>query len=382
MNILVINSGSSSLKFQLINVENEEVVLNGHVDGIGLDTCEVKIDGKSEQKDISNHTEAVKIVLDSVDGNKIDAIGHRVVHGGTKYDKAVLIDDSVIKQIEELCDLAPLHNPVNLKGIIACREVMPEMLQVAVFDTAFHQTIPKETYMYGVPLKYYENYGVRKYGFHGTNHKYITECMENLLRRDSVNIISCHLGNGASIAAIRASEVVDTSMGFTPVAGLMMGTRSGDVDAGVVEFIAEKENLTPKEVLNVLNKESGLKGLTGYSDMRTVHEKALEGDEKSKLAMDVYADRVVSYIGAYYVKSSAEAIVFTAGVGQGAHYIREKICEKLDALGVVIDKDLNSKNPYVTETIEISMPCSKLRVFVIPANEELMIAKESYGLLK
>ena len=375
---LVLNSGSSSLKFKLFDMNKNKSLEAGIVDGIGLETCAFEIDEKREAKKIKNHAEAIKIVLKHIPIDKIDVVGHRVVHGGEFYSVATVINSNVIKKIDALSELAPLHNPPNLQGILACKEVMPKVKQVAVFDTAFHETIPEEAYMYAIPYEYYKKYKVRKYGFHGTSHKYVMLEAQKILKKKRVNLITCHLGNGSSVTAIRGSESVDTSMGFTPLQGLIMGTRSGDIDAGCVEFLSEKEGLSVGEVLKILNKKSGLLGICGLSDVRSIHEKAEKGDRKAKLALDMLSYRIIEYIGSYFaVLGRVDAIVFTAGIGEGAWYIRERVCKALDGLGVEIDKRKNRKGEVI-----VSNGKSKIKVMIIPTNEELMIAKECYDLLK
>lgn len=381
MNILVLNAGSSSLKYKLIDVRNESVILKGLVDGIGLPTCQVSytIGNKHFLRKVvvKNHNQAVKFALATVADNKVDAIGHRVVHGGELYTDATLINTKVIKNIEKLFDLAPLHNPHNLAGIKACKKLMPKTPQVAVFDTAYHQTIPEEAYLYGIPYEYYKKYKIRKYGFHGASHKYVMLHAKALLKKVRVNLITCHLGNGASITAIKNNKSVDTTMGFTPLQGLIMGTRSGDVDPAIVAYLAEKEKKSADEIINILNKKSGLLGIDGYSDMRTVHEHAVKGDKRCKLAMEMFAYRIVEYIGAYVaVLGDVDGIVFTGGIGEGAFYLRTLIANKLSHLGVKIDSSKNRRHEQV-----ISKRGSKLKLFVIPTDEELMIALETEKLI-
>lgn len=380
MNVLVLNSGSSSLKFQLFDGK-DRVLVKGIVDGIGLSTCKVKYSLKGADsaldKRVKNHREAVKVALGIVEKaaplSSIGAVGHRVVHGGERYKDAVKIDAKVVRAIDQLKELAPLHNPPNLAGILACRKLLPRVPQVAVFDTAFHQTIPKKAFLYGIPYEYYRKYKIRKYGFHGTSHKYVMLKAKKLLGLRSINAITCHLGNGASVAAIRQGESVDTSMGFTPLQGLMMGTRSGDVDPAVVAFIAEKEHLSVSEVVVILNKKSGLLGIGKYSDMRTVHERAVQGDEQCQLGLEMFAYRVCEYIGAYAgVLDRVDALVFTGGIGEGAYYLRTLICKRLANIGVRLDAEKNRKGKGV-----ISRPSSKVKVLVIPTDEELMIARET-----
>jgi acetate kinase len=379
MKVLVINSGSSSIKFQYVEMlhDRETILLKGMIDCIGFKGCTVKMQDKQEPCTIKTHEEGIQYILSHVPKNDIDVVGHRVVHGGEIHEESVIITDDVIKNIEILSDLAPLHNPANLAGILACKKILPDIPQVAVFDTAFHVTIPKEAYMYAIPRKYYEKYGVRKYGFHGTSHHYILSETMKLLGKNKINIISCHLGNGSSICAIKDNKSIDTSMGFTPMAGVMMGTRSGDVDPGVITFLQEKEKLTFDEIEKTLNKDSGLLGITGSNDMRTIWEASKNGDEKSKaasrLAMDMLAYSIVKYIGAYAaVLGRVDAIVFTGGLGENAFYIRKKVIDYLEPMGVLLDDLKNERNERT-----ISRSVSTIKVLVIPTNEELMIAKEA-----
>ncbi len=382
MKVLVINSGSSSIKFEYIDVskEKENVMLKGMIDNIGFKGCTIKMLGKQDSCTIKNHEEGIQYILSHVPRGNIEVIGHRVVHGGERYKESVLIDDDVIKTITELADLAPLHNPANLAGILACKKILPEIPQVAVFDTAFHATIPKEAYMYAIPYKYYEKYGIRKYGFHGTSHHYIMLESMKLLGKNKINIISCHLGNGSSVCAIKENKSFDTSMGFTPIAGIMMGTRSGDLDPGIITFLEEKENLTFDQVEKILNKNSGLLGITGTNDMRTIWAASKSDDEKNKqskiaanLAMDMLAYDIVKYIGSYAAAlGKVDAIVFTGGLGENAFYIRKKVIDYLEPMGVLLDDLRNERNEII-----ISRSVSSIKVLVIPTNEELMIAKEA-----
>lgn len=385
MKILVLNSGSSSLKFQLF--EGDKVLVKGMVDAIGLPNClfNYTLDGQKEvskKAKIADHVEAVNAALEAVTKvcprYEISAIGHRVVHGGEKYSESVKIDDKVIQEIESLCELAPLHNPPNLKGILACKQILPGAPQVAVFDTSFHQTIPRTAYLYGIPYEYYTKYGIRKYGFHGTSHKYVMEQALQVLGKDKANIITCHLGNGSSICAIKNNKSVDTTMGFTPLQGLMMGTRSGDIDPAIVSFIAEKEKIDAEKVIQILNKKSGLLGIDGYSDVRTIHEKAVAGDERCQLGLQMFAYHIIEYIGSYFaVLGKVDAVVFTAGVGCGAYYLREVICKQFEGEGLNLDIAKNNEN----KEINISTQDSKVKVLVIPTNEELMIANDTKKVL-
>lgn len=396
MNVLVINCGSSSLKFQLIDSESESVLAKGLCERIGIDGRLVyqRADGEKEvtEEAMPTHTEAVKMVLEALINPKtgaiasldeISAVGHRVVHGGEAFTESTLINEEVIAAIENVSELAPLHNPANLIGIAACQELMPGVPMAAVFDTAFHQTMPKEAYMYGIPYKYYEQYKVRKYGFHGTSHSYVSKRAAELLGKpyDSLKTIVCHLGNGASVCAVKNGKSVDTSMGLTPLEGLVMGTRSGDVDPSVLEYIAEKENFDIHQVLNVLNKESGVYGVSGVSsDFRDIEAAAEAGDERANLAQELFCYRVIHYIGAYAAAmNGVDAICFTAGLGENSGMIREKICANLGYLGVELNPEENKKRG---EDLIISTENSKVKVLAVPTNEELAIARETVALLK
>lgn len=381
MKVLVLNSGSSSLKYKLFEMPERKVFLKGHIDGIGLETCKHLVNNESMDVSVKDHKNAVKLCLDMLSAvcepNEIKVIGHRVVHGGEYFDKAAIIYDKVIKKIEELKDLAPLHNPPNLQGILACKDLFKNALQVAVFDTSFHNSIPEKAFLYGIPYDFYKKYKIRKYGFHGTSHKYVANKANEILKKN-LKVITCHLGNGSSICAVRDNKSVDTSMGFTPLQGLIMGTRSGDIDAEIVPFLMEKTGADAKKVLWTLNHSSGLKGICGNSDVRTIHDNALKGDKKAKLALDMFCYRISEYIGAYeVVLEGADAIVFTAGIGENADFVREKVCNQLRCLGVKIDPDKNKRHSNVISTDD-----SKIAVLVIPTNEELQIAYESFELLK
>lgn len=378
MNVFLLNAGSSSLKFQFIDADNGDVLTKGLVDGIGLQSCKYIVNGQAREKRVRNHEEAVRLAIGAVDTATIDAVGHRVVHGGEKYRDAILIDEDVIDTIRQLSILAPLHNPHNLSGILACRKSLRRVPQVAVFDTAFHHTIPQEAYLYAIPLEFYKKYGIRKYGFHGTSHRYVMTRAQEILDMEEVNLVTCHLGNGCSIAAIRQNRSVDTTMGFTPLQGLMMGTRSGDIDPEIVSFLCDHENLTPGQVIGLLNDRSGLMGISGYSDVRKNREMALAGDSHAALALNMFSYRVAVYVGAYLgIVGKADAIVFTAGIGEGAPFIREQVCRRLEHLGVSLDPGRNMENDMVVSTDE-----SSIKVLVIPTNEELMIARETMAVLR
>ena len=391
MKIVSVNAGSSSLKFTLIELPEEKVIISGTFEKIGLDGSfyTIKYNGEKIRKEspMKDHTVAVKILLDELINykvissyNEIDGVGHRLVHGGMEYTDSIIIDDNVLKTVEELIPLAPLHNPANLIGVRSFKEVLPEVPMVAVFDTAFHQTMDEEEYLYAVPYGWYKEYQVRKYGFHGTSHKYISQCMNELLHKDA-KIISCHIGNGASICAIKDGKSIDTSMGFTPAAGLVMGTRSGDIDVGLIPYVMDKTSSSFDEVMNDLNKNSGMLGLSGLSsDMRDVEEGYLNKDERCINAVNVYVKKIVDYISAYNTElEGAEYIVFTAGVGENSDLIRRLVIKHFNFMGVELDDEKNS-----TRGVEgvISTPSSTIKVMVIPTNEELMIAKDTYNLIK
>ncbi len=391
MKIISINAGSSSLKFSLFNMDNETVIASGLFERIGIEGSNyvIKYNGEkvSEEIELNNHTDAVKILLDKLvtleiisSLDEIDGVGHRLVHGKDKYSKSVIINDEVVNDLEEFKEFAPLHNPANILGIKAFKDVLPEVPMVGVFDTAFHQTMEKEAYLYPVPYKWYSEYGVRKYGFHGTSHRFITQSVREILGRDNFNLISCHIGNGGSITAVKDMKCVDTTMGFTPLAGIMMGTRSGEIDSSLIPYIMEKEGKNASEIIDDLNKNSGLVGLSEYSsDMRDILVKCDEGDEKAIAAKNKYVRRIVDYIAQYYVLlGGADVIVFTAGVGENSIPIRREVCEKLASLGVKIDLDQNSKRGEVTK---ISTEDSAIAVYVIPTDEELMIARDTLNLI-
>jgi acetate kinase len=376
MNVLVINSGSSSVKFKVVNSISRDVVLSGLVDGIGLDTCVFKVDGSERSLFVENHEDAIREVISVIDVDSIDCVGHRVVHGGQKYVEPVIIDDDVIRVIGELCELAPLHNPANLEGIRACMSVLGGKVQVAVFDTSFHQSMSKEAFLYALPLRDFEELGLRKYGFHGISHNFLYDEVKRILDSD-VNVISCHLGNGSSVACINKGKVVDTSMGFTPLDGLVMGTRSGSVDPGLLIYLEKVKRQGPEALCNYLNKDSGLKGICGFSDVRIIHEKADEGDEKCRLALDLFAWRLKHFIGAYLglMQGKTDVLVFSGGIGEKAFYLRKKVCDDLSHLGFWLDDERNKNNELV-----ISKDDSPVKVMVVPTNEELMIALETFKL--
>lgn len=400
MKVLVINAGSSSLKYQLIDVDTKDVIAKGLVDRIGISDSNVIYKpamgktGFAVVRDVKDHTEAIRLVIDAmldpVNGviksmDEIDAVGHRVVHGGEKFTAPVLINDAVMETIETLTDLAPLHNPANMMGIRACREIMPNAPMVAVFDTAFHQTMPAEAYIYALPYDAYTDNMVRRYGFHGTSHNYVSKVAVELLGKpaEETKIVTCHLGNGSSIAAVKGGKCIDTSMGLTPLEGVPMGTRCGDIDPAIVLYLMKKLNLNVNEMDAYLNKKSGVLGISGVSsDMRDIEAAAKQGNERAELALATLAYKVKKYIGAYVAAmDGVDAIVFTAGVGENAANIRERIISGLGYLGVVPDYELNSNCPR-GQNVEISKPESSVKVFVIPTDEEMMIATQTAELVK
>ena len=395
MNVLVINCGSSSLKFQLINSESEAVLAKGLCERIGIDgrlTYQPAGGEKNvSEKAMPTHTEAIQFVIDALTDadtgvvkslDEIGAVGHRVVHGGEKFAKSVVVTPEVKAAIAECNDLAPLHNPANLIGIEACESLMPGTPQVVVFDTAFHQTMPEKAYMYGLPYEYYEKYKVRRYGFHGTSHSFVSKRVAEIVGKpyNATKTIVCHLGNGASVSAVLNGESVDTSMGLTPLEGLVMGTRSGDIDPAIMEFIAKKENLDIAGIMNVLNKKSGVECVSGVSsDFRDLEAEAKAGNKREELAIDVFAYRVAKYVGAYTAAmNGVDNIVFTAGIGENCALVRTKVCCYLGYLGITIDEEANGKRG---EEIIISTPDSKVKVLVVPTNEELAIARETVALV-
>ena len=395
MNVLVINCGSSSLKYQLINSDTEDVLAKGLCERIGIDGRLVYqkagCDKEITEAAMPTHKEAIQMVLDALVNDKtgavkslseVNAVGHRIVHGGEKFASSVVITDEVLEAVAQCNDLAPLHNPANLIGINACKELMPGVPMVAVFDTAFHQTMPEKAYLYGLPYEYYENYKVRRYGFHGTSHSFVSKETARFLGMDLENskIIVCHLGNGASISAVKDGKCVDTSMGLTPLEGLVMGTRSGDIDPAIMEYIAKKENLDIAGVMNVLNKKSGLEGISGLSsDFRDLTAGAKEGNKRAIAAIEVFCYRVAKYVGSYVAAmNGVDAIAFTAGIGENVGLVREKVCSYLGYLGITLDAEANAKSG---DDCVISAADSKVKVAVIPTNEELAICRETVALV-
>lgn len=397
MKILVINTGSSSLKYQLINMTDESVLAKGLCDRIGIDNSFIKhtktgMDTVVIDKDMSNHKaamkEVVRVLTDKklgviMDMSEIIAVGHRVVHGGEKFHDSVVIDDKVMNAIKECIELAPLHNPPNITGIEACRNIMPTTPMIAVFDTAFHQTMPKHAYLYALPYEIYEKYGVRKYGFHGTSHKYVAQRAAAMLKRplEELKLISCHLGNGASVCAIKYGKSVETSMGFTPLAGLAMGTRSGTIDPAVISYLMDKEKMSIKDINDYLNKKSGVLGISGVSsDFRDIHAAADEGNERAQLAIDIFCYRAKKYIGEYAaVVDGVDGVIFTAGIGENNSIVRRGILTGMDYMGIKIDWE---KNEMRGGEFDISAPDATVRTLVIPTNEELAIARETMKLVK
>ena len=398
MNILVINCGSSSLKFQLINSESEQCIAKGLCERIGIDGSMITYTPAGGEKEktvtpMADHTEAIRLVLDALTNPKtgvvknldeIGAVGHRIVHGGEKFAASTIIDDEVIAAIEECNELAPLHNPANLIGINACKKLMPNTPMVAVFDTAFHQTMPEEAYLYGLPYEYYKKYKLRRYGFHGTSHSYVSKRAAEVLgeKYEDLKIIVCHLGNGASISAVKNGKCVDTSMGLTPLEGLIMGTRSGDIDPAIMEFLAHKENKGIGEIMNILNKKSGVLGLSDNlsSDFRDLEDGYFAGDENAIRTMKTFCYHVAKYIGSYIAAmNGVDVICFTAGVGENGPLVRTMVCDYFGYMGIQLDEEANQKRG---EDIVITTPDSRTKVMVIPTNEELAIARETVRLVK
>lgn len=392
MKIISINAGSSSLKFQLFDMDSEKVLASGAFERIGIEgsfyTIKYNTEKIREEIELANHTDAVNILLEKLIAldiisslDEIDGVGHRIVQGGDKYNKSVIITDEVISDIESFKDLAPLHNPAGLLGIQAVREVLPNVPMVAVFDTAFHQTMKKERYLYPVPYAWYRDYKIRKYGFHGTSHRFIASKTKEILGREDIKVISCHLGNGGSICAIKNGESIDTTMGFTPLAGIMMGTRSGDIDPSIIPYIMEKEGKNASEIIDDLNKVSGLLGVSETSsDFRDISKGISEGDSQCLLAQEIFIRRVVAYIAEYYVLlNGADMIVFTAGIGENSLDVRGKIVERLSCLGIKLDESANDSRGEVRR---ISTDDSSVLVYAIPTDEELMIAKDTLELVQ
>lgn len=397
MKILCVNAGSSSLKFQLVEMPEEKLIISGYIEKIGLKDSfwTTKVNGEKikGERYLKNHKEAAEVLIEELLKHKavesldeIKGVGHRVLHGGEKYSDSVIITDEVIQDIKDLTKLGPLHHPGNLAGIEAMQKALPGVPMVAVYDTAFHQTMPKVNYMYPVPMEWYTKYGVRKYGFHGTSHKYITLKMKEKLGKDDVNLIICHIGSGASISAIKDGKCYDTSMGITPLDGLMMGTRSGAIDPSILEYVSKESGESLEDLTNDLNKKSGLLGISGYSDSRDVEAARAAGDKNATLALDMYNDRIAKYIAEYYIKLDGEvdALVFTAGVGENGIEARKEIIKRLNALGIKVDEEKNSKIASYKNENEgiISSDDSSVPVYVLPTNEEIMIIKDTYNLVK
>lgn len=394
MLVLVLNAGSSSLKYQLMNPKTREIKASGLIERIGIDgkiIHETNNNKIVKEIDIPTHKEAIENLLELlVNGetkiiesiDEIDAIGHRVVHGGEHFKASVIVDDGVIAKLEELIPLAPLHNPANILGMKISKQIMPEKPNVAVFDTAFHQTMPASSYMYAVPYEDYKDFGVRKYGFHGTSHYYVSNEAKKMLNKDDSKIIVCHLGNGSSVCAVRDGKSIDTSMGLTPLEGLMMGTRSGDIDPGVLSYLMEKKNMSAQEVINYLNKKSGLLGVSGISsDLREILDACERGDERAKTSIDMKCNRIKKYICSYAgMLEGVDAICFTAGIGENADLIRKKVCSGLEFMGVEIDEEKNTVKSK--DKREINKQTSKTKIYVIPTNEEFVIANDTYNLVK
>ena len=395
MKILVMNCGSSSLKYQLIDMTDETLMAKGLCERIGIDGSKIKHEGKEKfelESPMPTHTEAIRLVIDALISpdhgvissiDEVHAVGHRVVHGGEKFASSMLITDEVKAAVKECADLAPLHNPPNLTGIDVCEQLLPGKPQVGVFDTAFHQTMPEKAYLYALPYEYYEKYKVRRYGFHGTSHKYVSDRTASLLGKkiEDLKIITCHMGNGASVAAISGGKVIDTSMGLTPLEGLAMGTRSGDMDPAIMQFVMGKESLNIKEMENVLNKSSGVWGISGVSsDFRDIEAAADSGNKRAGAALDVYYYRVAKYIGAYVAAmNGVDAVVFTAGLGENSARARKEICNYLGYLGLEVDDE---KNNVRGVEVNFAKACSKIAALLIPTNEELVIARDTKECLK
>ena len=397
MKILSVNCGSSSLKFQMYEMPEEKVLISGYVEKIGQPDCfwTVKVNGEKikSSRPLANHTEAVDVLIEELfkhnivkSLDEIERIGHRVLHGGEFFKESAIVTDEVIEKIKSLIPLGPLHLPGNLAGIEAFRKVLPNVPMVAVFDTAFHQTMPKRNYIYPVPLSWYEKYGVRKDGFHGTSHKYITEVMKQELGKEDVNLIVCHIGSGASIAAVKDGKCYNTTMGITPLDGLMMGTRSGAIDPSILEYVCKEANMSVEEVTNILNKQSGFLGVAGQADCRDVEALIEEGNENAKLAYAMYCDRIAKYIAEYYLElnGKVDSIIFTAGVGENGASVRKEVLDRLNPIGIYVDEEMNNKIASFKDIHEgvISTKDSKVEVRVLPTDEEIMIVRDTYNLTK
>ena len=398
MKILVINAGSSSIKYQLIDMENELVLAKGLCDRIGIAGGNFKHQphGKDAYKvevQMANHSEAIRLVTDALvdkdhgvieSMSEISAVGHRVLHGGEKFSGSVIINDDVIAAIEECCELGPLHNPHNLTGIRACSEIMPTVPQVAVFDTGFHQTMPDYVYLYALPYEYYEKYKIRRYGFHGTSHRYVSQRAAAMLGKEDIKIVTCHLGNGSSISAVVNGKCLDTTMGLTPAEGIMMGTRAGSIDPAIIPLLMEKENMSPKDIDTMINKKSGILGVSQVtSDNRDIEEGARNGNERYKLIENMLCHQLTKYIGGFAAAMGGiDAVVFTGGIGENNPQYRAKVAEKLAFLGVKIDEELNQKAKRTSDENDISTPDAKVKMLVIPTNEELTIARDTLELVK
>ena len=397
MKILVINAGSSSIKYQLIDMATEKVIAKGMCDRIGIagGNFKLKADGREDYKldiQMANHKEAVKLVLDTLVSpehgvieslSEISAVGHRVLHGGEKFSGSVIVDEKVIAAIEACCELGPLHNPHNLTGIRACEAMMPGVPQVAVFDTGFHQTMPDYAYMYALPYEYYEKYRIRRYGFHGTSHRYVSLRAAEMLGRKDLKIVTCHLGNGSSIAAVKDGKCFDTTMGLTPLEGIMMGTRCGSIDPAIIPLLMKKENLTPDEIDTIMNKKSGILGVSQVtSDNRDIEQGAKAGNERYQLIESMICHQLTKYIGGYAAAmGGVDAVVFTGGIGENNPHYRARVAEKLAFLGVELDEETNKKAMRTSEEFVLTTPDSKVKILMIPTNEELMIAKDTLELV-
>ena len=395
MKILVLNCGSSSIKYKLFEMESRQVLAQGGLEKINLPGSFLKItlpngEKKILEREIKEHTAGVQFIFETLTHpeygavkslDEINAVGHRVLHGGTKFSGSVLINDDVIRAVEECCDLGPLHNPANLKGIYAVQQLLPNVPQVAVFDTAFHQTMPEHAYLYPIPYEYYEKYGIRRYGFHGTSHRYVSKrvCEFLGIPVEGSRIITCHIGNGGSIAAVKDGKCIDTTMGLTPLEGLMMGTRCGDIDGGAILYLMKKEGLTPDQMSDILNKKSGVLGIfKRSSDMRELEDASARGEELAKRTEAMYFYRITKYIGAYAAAmGGVDAIVFTAGMGENNTELRERVCTDMEFFGIELDKEVNAKAHHQPNIVKLSTDNSKVQVWLIPTNEELMIARET-----